>query len=164
MPDLSTMAEDPVEDPGDRTEWILRLLYAPNSRGESRPLYGVTRLMKACFLIERKLDEEFDVETDFEFKPDKYGPFDQGVYVAVEQLEERGLIRDPENGDDHDTDLFELTDLGRAEAVDLWEDLPEGQQKLIEWVKYEHAMEKLGRLLTYVYNEYPDMTTKSVLK
>lgn len=151
----------------DRAEWILRLLYAPDRHGrKKRPLFGKTRIMKAAFILHRKLEEHFGLETGFDFRPDKYGPLDPEVYSALTYLENEGLITITESDDHDDTyDLvkYALTEDGGRKAEELYYDIPEEQRELVDWVKGEHAMKKLGELLTYVYDEYPEMTTKSEL-
>lgn len=151
-----------------RSEWILRLLYAPDRNGNlKRPIYGKTRLMKPTFLLHRKLNEHFDdVDTGFSFRPDKYGPLDPDVYAAVNVLQNRDFIV-VEQPDDHDARYdsvkYSLTEKGAREAEDLYYQIPDEQRDLVNWIKREHAMKKLGELLAYVYTQYPDMTTKSEL-
>jgi len=159
---------DQVEYPvRDRAEWIARLLYAPDEYDRvCQPLYGKTRLQKASFLLDRKLEERFGLKTGFDFKPDKYGPFDKSVYTAVNYLQNQGLVSEEqpeEHGEKYDLICYQLTEEGCERARELFEELPEGQQEAVLWVKNKHAMKKLGRLLTYVYNEYPDMTVESEL-
>lgn len=161
------MSQSQHYDIRERAEWIARLLWAPDQYGNTNsPIFGRTRLMKAAFLIDRKLEEEFGVSTAFDFEPHKYGPFDKDVYTAVTFLENQDHIKrqDPEeHGQTYDLVKYELTPSGETYARNLYEGIPEQQQELIRWVKTKHAMKKLGRLLTYVYNQYPEMTTESEL-
>jgi DNA-binding PadR family transcriptional regulator len=123
--------------------------------------------MKLTFLLDRKLAEEFDTETGFSFGPDKYGPFDSGVYDATTLLENEGLIliREPDAHDGpYETIQYTLTDAGADRAAELYSTLPDGQQELVRWIKQKYGFQTLGRLLTYVYNQYPSMTSESVLK
>lgn len=151
----------------DRAEWILRFMYAPDGYGRhNQPVYGKTRLMKACFLMDRKLEEKFDVETGFKFEPHRYGPFDKGVYDAVDYLRSEDLldVTEPEeHDDDYDLIKYHLTSQGEVEAEQEYNEISIKQQELIKWVKNEHALKKLGKLITYVYNEYPKMTEESEL-
>lgn len=154
------------EEVGDRREWILRLLYTPDEQGRSKAIYGKTRLMKASFLLDRKLREVFDFESDFEFEAHKYGPFDRKVYTTTEQLEAEGLIRILED-EDHDAKYdgveFSLTPTGKETAADLFDSLSSDKRDLLYWVKYKQSMRPLGALLSYVYTKYPEYTTESVL-
>lgn len=165
--DHDKMSQEPEFPVRDRAEWILRLLYAEDEYGrQNTPLYGKTRLQKACFLLHRKLNEKFDVETGFNFRPDKFGPFDPGIYDAVTFLENQEWL-EADSPDEHEEryDLvrYQLTENGLEKAANLYNELGDPQQDLVFWVKNKHALKKLGRLLTYVYNEYPEMTTKSEL-
>lgn len=148
---------------GDRTEWILRILYAPTKNSDSTPIVGETRLMKACFLVHRKLQEEFGTQTDFEFRPDDYGPLDPLVYDAVEILEETGDIRTAPSEKYNGTE-YRLTRSGEEKAKDLFYDLPQGEQELISWIKSKHVLNSLPKLLSFVYNQYPDMAENSKLQ
>ena len=161
------MSQQYREGVGDRTEWLLRLLYAPDRHGkENIPLFGRTRLMKAAFLIDRKFEENFDRQTDFDFEPHKYGPFDKGVLDAIEQLanEDLVIITEPSNHhESYDLVKYELTKTGAKQGRSLYTELRQNEQRLIRWIKNERAMQKMGRLLTSVYNEYPHMTVESEL-
>lgn len=147
-----------------RAKWILRLMYAPDPDGSPRPIYGRTRIMKAMFLVQRKLRKEFNTSAGFEFKAYKYGPFDEDVYEALEDLQRKNLVEKmpaDEHASPRDEPKYELTQAGTIEAGKLYDQLDDQQQKLLEWVRYEQADRPLGSLLSYVYRKYPDMTTES---
>lgn len=150
----------------EREEWILRLLYAPNEDGSSCPIYGKTRIMKAVFLLQQKLEEHFNTSVGFDFRPHKYGPFDEGVYETLGSLDRSGLINripEDEHGSDYEGTKFELTESGYSTARDLHQSRSDGEKRLLYWVKYKQSMRSLGALLSYVYMEYPEMTTESEL-
>lgn len=147
---------------GDRTEWILRLLYAPVNGEEAKPVVGMTRLMKGLFLLDRKLDEKFDVETDFEFEADKYGPLDEKVYEAVDELKRDGLI-DVKESDGYDGKEYMLTERGEIEGGKKYKEIPLEQRQLISWLKEKHVFRELSSLLSFVYNQYPKSAEESVL-
>jgi hypothetical protein len=151
---------------GDRREWLLRLLFAPNDKGIHCPIYGRTRIMKAAFLVERKLDEVFEIETDFNFTPYKYGPYDKHVFTTLEQLEEEGLITitpEEQHSRRYEGDEYRITDAGIEESRSLYNQLDSGIQDLLNWVKYKQAMRSTGALISYVYMNYPEMTGESEL-
>jgi hypothetical protein len=157
-------AEPP--EPGDRKEWILKLLYCPNKVGDPTPIYGITRMMKSTFLVHRHLEDKFGVSTDFNFRADKYGPLDPGVYVALGELEKEGMIHaipPEEHSEKYDEIKFVLTNEGTVRGRDLYSELTDRQKKMMSWVKYDKVMTSLGTLLAYVYSEYPEMTEESVL-
>lgn len=151
---------------GDRRQWILSILYAPDQSGNSRPIYGMTRFMKSCFLVDRKLEENLGISTDFNFGPGKYGPLDEGVYAALDQLIDEDLVKHEEE-DEHSGRYngvrFSLTEDGMDSGANHWEGLTSDERSLLRWVKYKHTLKKLGTLLSFVYNQYPDMTEESVI-
>lgn len=162
---MSTHAPDYRADgTGDRADWLVRLLYAPNDSGNRPPMYGRTRMMKAAFLVDRKLKENFGKVTDFDFEAGKYGPFDRGVYEALEHLEQQGYLSitpSEEHGKKWDGREYVLTPEGRELGETLWDDLDPEERDLLCWIRYEQTMKSLSQLLSYVYRNYPKMTTNS---
>lgn len=149
---------------GTREEWILRLLYTPDEDGDVRPLYGQKRLVKAMFLLQRKLEENFDKTAEFDFTAGKYGPYDRDVNRALNCLTSHRYVQQtPEelHSLQGEGDKLKLTSKGTQEARKLYERLSEGEQQLLHWVKYKQSMRSLGALMSYIYMEYPDMTTDS---
>lgn len=147
-----------------RANWVLRLMYTPNESGTPQPIYGRTRIMKAMFLVQRKLKEEFGEDAGFEFEAYKYGPFDSGVYSAIENLIEKKLIsKTPSEQHEsvRDEPKYELTEKGSEEAKKLYKQLNPNKKKLLQWVRYRQAERPLGSLLSYVYRKYPDMASES---
>lgn len=157
---MTTQAHKTREEVGDRTDWILRLLYAPAGGEPGKPIVGITRLMKGCFLLHRTLENEFGIQTDFSFRADDYGPLDPLVYDSVEILEEDGLIERTES-QKYDGEEFSLTDAGMDRAYTLTEDQPEEVRKHLTWLKSKHVLKSLPKLLSFVYNQYPDMADNS---
>lgn len=139
-------------------------MYTPDGSGVPQPIYGRTRIMKAMFLVQRKLKEEFGEDAGFEFEAYKYGPFDQGVYSALEELIEKKLISKIEaeyHDSPRDEPRYELTEKGMQEAEKLYEQLSSSKKRLLQWVRYRQAERPLGSLLSYVYRKYPDMAAES---
>lgn len=145
---------------GDRPEWILRLLYAPAEGNVAAPIVGTTRLMKGCFLIHKKLESELGMKTDFKFHPDRYGPLDPKVYDSIERLEKQGLVAISESREYSGTE-YTLTPDGKSEARVLYNDLPGEAQELLSWLKSKHILSPLPKLLSFVYNQYPETTKNS---
>ncbi|MUV57781.1 type II toxin-antitoxin system antitoxin SocA domain-containing protein [Halogeometricum sp. CBA1124] len=139
-------------------------MYTPNDDGVPQPIYGRTRIMKAMFLVQRKLKEEFGEDAGFDFEAYKYGPFDKGVYDALEDLIQKKLIHKIPAEDDsspRDEPRYELTEKGQEEAKRLYEQLDMEKKRLLRWVRYQQAERPLGSLLSYVYRKYPDMAAES---
>ncbi|WP_423997950.1 hypothetical protein [Halorubrum trapanicum] len=127
-------------------------------------MYGRTRIMKAIFIVHRKMQEEFNQDIGFDFESYKYGPFDKDVYEALEELQEKSLVRTT-SAEEHpvgrDEPEYTLTQNGRKLARDLFENLDSQKQELLKWVRYKQADRPLGSLLSYVYRKYPDMADNS---
>jgi len=121
--------------------------------------------MKACFLLDRKLEERIGKSTNFEFIAHKYGPFDKGVYEALEQLEEANHIDIvPESKlPSNEGRKYELTPRGKRKAEESYMHLTDRERELLKWVKHRQAERPLGTLLSYVYSNYPTYTTESEL-
>lgn len=147
---------------GDRGEWILRILYAPVRGKSAVPIVGKTRMMKACFLAHKKLLNEENIQTDFQFRPDDYGPLDPQVYEALDELERRELITKRESRE-YDGTEYRLTNKGEKEAMMLFKELSGSERELLSWIKGKHVLKPLSQLLSYVYNRYPKYAEKSKL-
>lgn len=148
-----------VGDVGNRPEWILRLLYAPVKGRRALPIIGTTRLMKGVFLVDRKLAEEYGVETDFEFRAEKYGPMDEKVQEALSRLESDGLVVS-ESSQRFDGTRYDLTEEGERVAKQRFDELDSEQRELLGWIKGQHVLRSLPKLLSFVYNQYPEMAEK----
>ncbi|WP_159076972.1 hypothetical protein [Halococcoides cellulosivorans] len=145
---------------GDRREWLLRLFYAREHDETAKEICGRTRLMKGAFLIAKKLEGEFDIATDFDFEPDKYGPFDQGVFETIEELEKEGLLV-IENRPEFEGDCHKLTPEGEKVAESHFQEIEDSQQSLLTWVRERHLDRPLPQILSFVYNQYPKMAKNS---
>ena len=119
-------------------------------------------MMKACFLVHRKLESELGISSDFDFRADQYGPLDPKVYDTLEYLEGEDLIS-AEESEEYDGTEFRVTRIGREYARNLFEELEPEAQDLIIWIKQKHVLSPLSKLLSFVYNQYPETTKNSKL-
>lgn len=142
---------------GDCTDWTLRLVGLV--AGDDDWVEGRTRVMKGLFLLDRNLKKHLDQETDFDFQPYKYGPFDKRVYKSLNLLENQGLIEAQQTEDGGWK--YRLTAEGLERWRADWKDLSPRKKKLLKWLDRKHMRSSLPKLLSFVYNRYPDMTTKS---
>ena len=71
---------------------ILTLLKSKNIEGEKNtPIPGMTHLVKELFVI--KMTPLGDkLLSDLSFEPDNYGPYDETIYVALDDLSNAGLV------------------------------------------------------------------------
>ena len=182
------MAKIPDFDPED----VLLLILEANQRllGRSR-LSGITRLEKLIFLLEKE-GGAGEIKEKFEFSPHNFGPFSAEVYNAKDFLRGIGLINEESQPlasyyagaaemaiqnltDDAEEELpseavahekvFELTDLGRKAASNLRSDLQKHWPQLVQGI--DRVVSKYGdlplnQIIRYVYQRYPETTTKSV--
>jgi uncharacterized protein len=139
-------------------------------------------------LLSTKKNQDF-----FNFVPFRMGPWSQDVYDETDFLESLGLLDKKKAGEtnpedkSHDNELFgsivltnyqkndfsssnesaekfELTDKGRNIARKIWERLSEDEKKSIAHIKSRFNKMNLRQFLRYVYNKYPEYTTKSEIK
>ncbi len=167
-----------------RFEYLLLLLYVKGYRsriGES--IRGITRLIKALFLLEKETDLAKLIKTYYEFVPYKIGPFDPAIYQDLKVLEMAGLITrrtyqypkprsfepiiDEGFGISPEIDqatLFSLTDLGMeyAKALARWCDKKDPNILLeLRRIKAKYTSAPLKHLLKYIYQKYPEYTKES---
>lgn len=155
--------DDLREKFGDRVDWTLVFLHAKVFGRPDTPTVGNTRLMKGLFLVDRKLLEYFDEQTDFRFESDRYGPSDPRVYPLLRSLERHGLIARPSDSK-YDGTRHELTTEGRASARKIAESLPADRLRLVEWVREKHTTKPLSAILAFVYRQYPEYAESSVIR
>jgi hypothetical protein len=175
-----------------KTDLILLLLYAKGASGKlSEPITGITRLMKLLFLLKKegKVDDAFkfepykmgpfssEVYPEIEFL--KNYPTPDSPLISTKSVDNNSEIYNPEqikmiedisfyeeeplSSKEINTE-FNLTDLGKKIAVQLWDSTPAENRLEIENIKTKYSSMTLKDLLRYVYKTYPDMTTKSEIK
>lgn len=172
QPDTSTLIAPDV---------ILMILGASGGHGSPTDrIDGITRLEKLLYLVRRETSVPNSVDEYFTFKPYNYGPYSQGVYEAVELLEEAGLIHEDRVLEGHTLDemeeayatasdregverRFSLTDAGRAVAELLRRRHPSVAKDLAD-VRAEYAAMPLRQLIRYVYSKYPESAVKSTIR
>lgn len=163
---------------------IVLLLGAPSKYGHlNNRINGITRLEKLVFLIEQAGDLDAFLAETAEFEPYNYGPFSRKVYQAVETLEAYGLLVEEnayaETSDDsweseeiigfeepvnYSERRFVLTDRGRKYYQSLISDLPAGLPRQVGALKDRFGALPLRQLLRFVYLQFEEFTTRSVIK
>ena len=169
---------------GDGLKFLVKLLYAPGSRGQkAEAIRGTTRLEKLAFLAGR----EFDVPTSYSFEAYDYGPWSSDVVDDADALRssklieiiEEPLVLSYQEGDDIVTEdqlpdrsdfgesfggklrTYRLTTLGEAAASKLWDQTPQSERDQISRLKRTYNAIPLTDLLRHVYGKYPEMAKKS---
>ena len=76
----------------DKTDLVLLLFYAPDHMGRrAAPMYGITRLEKLMFLLEKE-GALASFRDEFEFEAYRFGPFSTQVYDTLEALKGWGFL------------------------------------------------------------------------
>lgn len=140
---------------------ILTLLNAKDISGKKQaPIPGVTHLVKELFAI--KMTPLGDrLLSDLNFEPDNYGPFDETIYAALEDLSKAGLV-----GLDS-TDKYikiRITKKGNDLSNKIWEKLRDEIISLFTYVKINYNHLSTNELLDRIYCAYPEMTKNSISK
>jgi hypothetical protein len=89
---------------------LLLLLGVDGSQVTERGIGGITRLQKLLFLLWQEAGIN-EVETGFEFKPYKAGPYSRKLYDELELLENLGFIRSEVQGEPTEMEAVELEEL-----------------------------------------------------
>lgn len=172
------MPETPVFEVDDL---IVILLGSPTRPGFQRGrLDGVTRLEKLVYLLEEETRVGEVLTESADYVPYNYGPFSKKVYEAVNMLEAAGLVKTTTTGGSDDsvearsffggTDgpyaerRFVLTDRGREYYDVTSKELPDWVVPTVSEYKETFGSLPLRQLLRYVYENHPDMTTKSMIR
>jgi hypothetical protein len=163
---------------------IVLLLGGPSSSPLARDrIQGITRLEKLVFLLENESEIGRLLSEDPEFRAHNFGPFSSKIYQAVDTLAAAGLVDDTAVIADTTEDAWEseqvigsmaadpyatrdvsLTDRGRRYYEALLKELPPGTEHELRQFKREFAEIPLRQLVRYVYERYPKMTEKSIIK
>lgn len=139
----------------ERRDWILVLLHNARDGQLDR-----VRIVKGLFLLGQESPEP--LENFYSFYAYLYGPFSDEIYYDLDELIEENLMARDLNIPPS-WSQYRLTDKGRDRTIELWKALSKPiQQKLDEITKTVQSM-SFSKLLTYVYNKYPDFAKESVL-
>jgi uncharacterized protein YwgA len=166
---------------------LIALLYAPGKSGrEGEPVDGITRLQKLMFLLNQGQGPKLLVKAaeEYLFGAYKMGPFTVELYRDLELLQSLGLLRterlDYVISDDRDRNpdesgegdavreiesvRFRLTEHGIEAGKELFGSLPKRDREgLVEFKRFFNSL-SLRQLLIFVYQKFPDFTSKSEIK
>jgi len=138
---------------------IILLLYAPGALGKyGEPVTGKTRLVKMLFLMGKEVDVNNLVDSKM-FLPYKYGPYNEQIDGAIEELEGNELVSRTGS-----PQRFELTLEGAKLAKQVWASLSEAQKQRLFLLKKQYSRMPLSQVLSYVYNKYPEYTVASEIR
>lgn len=118
------------------------------------------RAQKLLFLIDQVVSERIGGPF-FDFRPYLYGPFDQAVYDAIQNLVAAGYARADTVGR---YQRHMLTDIGYRHGATVLGSLPDAVAdyfgRTAAWV----LLVPYRRMLAAIYREYPEMASNSVVR
>lgn len=142
----------------------LTILY----ESEEGEIDGITRLQKLVFLVQ----EEGDIDREYDFRPKHYGPHSNPLYDDIDRLVDEGFVeqKQVEMGGrvGNDKQIYRITEDGRqivehaANGGDKL-DIPEGLRDTIREIVGEYEHVSLYDMLKQVYSEYPETAQNSKL-
>lgn len=170
----------------DREDILLLLLSALSACGTKERVAGITRLEKMMFLLQKETRFSGKLQNKFKFEPWKFGPFSKEIYADLDLLTSLGLVDaeerplssyvehtereeytrliEPEEDEEIVEKTFSLTDRGCKVAEKLRTWISEKDWQEIAQLKKRFEKVPLTRLIQYVYQKYPETTSKSVLE
>jgi hypothetical protein len=89
---------------------LMLLLGLEGATVSAKGIGGITRLQKLLFLLWKEAGIQ-EVETGFEFKPYKAGPYSRKLYDELELLENLGFIQSQVQGEATEAEAVELEEL-----------------------------------------------------
>jgi DNA-binding PadR family transcriptional regulator len=141
---------------------IIVLLRSEDIKGNKySPIPGKTHLIKELFAIcKTELGEK--ILKDLKFEPDNFGPFDESIYAALDNLKEAGYVEfDPASS--HYVKIS-LTKKGRQESDNVWKVIKDDIKFLFTYVKTNYNHLSSQKLLEKIYSAYPEMAVFSKSK
>ncbi len=153
-----------------RADFLILLLY-PMGR-VTRGIKGITRMMKYLFLIAKEKGFERYFKDYYQFVPHRLGPFDKRLYDDLVILKEEGLVEkvsvrrvrlSPIEREiaylfevDNGITEYRLTEKGIRFAKGLLKGIDKEMMRGIQEIKAKYGRYSLLRLLTYIYERYPE--------
>jgi hypothetical protein len=159
-----------------RTDILILLLYLMNE------IWGNIKLVKLPFLLAREGNCSNFVSDFYLATADNFGPFDKNILKDVDELYNMGIVEKqtvlPRKKRRADGDLgvpdakqidavYKLTATGKQVAERLKKGALAQNPLILENIKKivdTYGKKSQDELLTYVYNTYPDTTTKSLIR
>jgi uncharacterized protein YwgA len=191
---MSGPALDTMKINNRRDVLLLLLYSTGRTENFNEPISGRTRLVKMLFLFKNDVLPKFIKDTQltednfYKFFPWDFGPFSVEVYDDLSFFQLRGFIEtksaeeeplpeavaewtrwrsEAEMDDDVDVyeeDSFRLTEKGLAFTAKLYQSLSTNQKAMLAAFKSKLSEAPLRGILRYVYQKYPEQTTKSTIK
>lgn len=138
---------------------ILALSKATDKGGrEAAPIPGRIHLVKELFAI-HSTPTGGKLFPDLRFEADNFGPFDEAVFQALDELQDAGLLKQVPVDSRQE---IRLTESGKALADQLWTKLKPEVRDLVSFVKVNYNHRSADAVLHEIYAAFPEMTKNSV--
>lgn len=136
------------------------LILAALAAGGQHASYRPVQVQKLFFLIDREISNLVD-GPHFNFRPYDYGPFDQRVYLELEDLTAHGLAVIQPTGR---YQVYSLSPEGFDRGSQIVERLdPEAKRYLERAARWVLAL-SFQQLVSAIYKKYPDMKARSIFR
>lgn len=139
----------------ERSDVLLAAMAAGGDHAEYTPV----QIQKLMFVVDREIPSLVG-GPHFAFKPDVFGPFDDGVYDVIRDLADRNMIRIEASWD---SPIYSLHDnaleLGRL----ILAQLPAEASRFIQGAAYWIRTLSLRQLVASINSIYPDMAVNSAV-
>lgn len=140
----------------DRNEIILAGLAA----GGQGAAFPPAQVQKLFFLLDREV-ASYVGGPHFSFVAYDYGPFDSGLYSALDTAALAGLVEVNRTGR---VRTYSLTPEGFARGTALLQRIPEPAQTFVSRAaKWVNSL-SFAQLVSAIYQRYPDMKANSVFR
>ncbi|CAD6493671.1 MAG: hypothetical protein CHKLHMKO_00514 [Candidatus Argoarchaeum ethanivorans] len=140
---------------------IIALLTAKDIHGKDfAPIPGRIHLIKEVFAF-KKTDIGNGLLDELEFEPDNFGPFDETIFAAIDELNDAKLVKFVKL---NRHSKIELTEKGKDIANEIWKKLRNDIKAIIEYIKVNFNHISSEKLLDKIYSLYPEMAKNSVSK
>lgn len=140
---------------------ILALLKARDITGKyNMPIPGKTHLVKELFTI-KMTPLGGSLLKDLSFEADNFGPFDETVYAALDDLNYAGFVGLEQSGN---YVKIKITAKGQEEIDKIWNKFRDEIISLFTYVKVNYNHLSSTELLDKIYSVYPAMTKYSISK
>lgn len=128
---------------------------------QSDPINSLTKVQKIVFLAQRGGLEEDPIsdpiESYFEFRSEKYGPYSTGISEKLDELAESGLINKKESEHSGRSEYaYSIDDLGHTAVKQRREEIPIDELRTLKLAKRFYNNIPTAQLLDKLYDEFPN--------
>ena len=135
------------------------IVLAAMASGGAGASFDAMRVQKLLFLVDAEIPD-LTGGPHFRFRPGNYGPFDAGVYAALDELAGRSLVIVGERNGYRD---YSLTPDGYAAGRTLLAGLPEEARRFIGSAVNWLRLSTFRRILNFIRRRYPEMSANAII-